>query len=349
MGGGGAERQLAHLAAPLIAHGWSFVAGLAQGGANLATLIEGGAQIEWLTGRGHHDPRLAHSIRRIILKERPDLVHSWLPQMDVIAGLAALPSKVPWVMSERTSIDAFQVTWKQRLRMALAKRATAIVANSHGGARIWHERAPGVPVYVIPNGVDLEAIDRARAGTREEMGVPAGARIVLAAGRCVPEKNQRLLIEALAMLDRDIVLIICGDGPLREAMQLLARNLGVTDRVRFPGYVEMLWAWMKRAHAFASVGWYEGHPNVVLEAMAAHCPVVVSDIEAHRDVVSREEAVFVDPGSAIDLARGIMEVLHRDSTSIVAAARDRVEGFSMWATAKAYDTLYREIVAGSGG
>jgi N-acetylgalactosamine-N,N'-diacetylbacillosaminyl-diphospho-undecaprenol 4-alpha-N-acetylgalactosaminyltransferase len=347
MGGGGAELQLAYLSAPLSSRGWSVVVALASGGPHFSRLAEGGAQIEWLRKAGNYDPRLVLAIRRIIEIERPDVVQSWLPQMDVIAGVAALTSGVPWVMSERSSGDAFRGTWKQRLRITLARRATAIIANSAGGARFWAARAPGVPVHVIPNGLGIEAIDAVAAVTPKGMGVSAGLRVVLAVGRCVPEKNQRLLIEAVPQLDRDIILVICGEGPTMAALRTRARELGVADRVHLAGYVPAVWGWMKSAAAFVSVGLYEGHPNAVLEAMAARCPVVVSDIEAHRDVLSRDEALFVDPSSAEDLARAITVAVNAGSTERVTRARRRAESFSLDAAGAAYDAVYRHVVSHS--
>jgi len=345
MTGGGAERQLSYLAAPLSARGWSVLTGLVIGGPNLERLVEGGARVEWLRAAGNHDPRLITGIRRLIRREQPDLVHSWLPQMDVLAGVAALTCGVPWLMSERSSGDAFRGTWKDRLRVMLAKHATAIVANSPGGVRFWSARAPRVPVHLIANALEVEAIDATSPATSQQIGVEDDAKIVLAAGRLSPEKNHRLLIEALAKLDRDVIVVICGEGPLLEQTRALAHDLGVADRVRFPGFIHPVWPFMKRANVFVSVGWYEGHPNAVLEAMAARCPVVLSDIEAHRDVLDPDDAVFVDPSSADALATAIRNVLSGAGVvERVQRAKKRAEAFSVDAAGAAHDALYRDVV-----
>lgn len=344
MTGGGAERQLAYLAAPLSERGWSVVTTLIAGGPNLERLVDGGARVEWLKASGNHDPRLVQAVRRIIRAERPDLVHSWLPQMDVVAGLAALTSGLPWVMSERSSGDAYRATWKNGLQRLLARRATAIVANSAGGAGFWSTQAPAVPVHLIANALDVEAIDAAQPVELTDIGPKT--KIVLAVGRCAPEKNQRLLIEALPHLDPDVTAVICGEGPLLEVTRTLARDRGVADRVRFAGFVESVWGWMKRADVLVSIGWYEGYPNAVLEAMAARCPVVLSDIEGHRNVLTRDEAVFIDPSSAEQLAAAIRMVLNGSGVAERAKrARLRAEAFSIDAAGAAYDALYREVVS----
>lgn len=267
-------------------------------------------------------------------------MQTWLPQMDILGGIAARSAGVPWVMSERSSADAFTGTWKQHLRVLAGRRATALVANSAGGARFWRSRLPRLPVHVIPNALPLADIDAALVAP--DVGVPAGVRLVLAAGRCVPEKNQQVLIDALAALPSDVHLAICGEGPLLEQTRARAAVKGVADRVHFPGYVTGIWSWMKRADVFVSVGFYEGHPNAVLEAMAARLPVVVSDIEAHRDVLTEREAHFAPPADAQALARAIAGALNDDDSSRIEAARARAEAFSIDACANAYEVVYRQ-------
>lgn len=267
-------------------------------------------------------------------------MQTWLPQMDILGGIAARSAGVPWVMGERSSADAFKGTWKQHLRVLAGRHADALIANSAGGARFWRHRLPKLPVHVIPNALPLADVDA--AGVASDVGVPLGARLVLAAGRCVPEKNQQILIDALALLPPDVHLAICGEGPLLEETRARAAAKGVADRVHFPGYVAEIWSWMKRADVFVSVGLYEGHPNAVLEAMAARRPVVVSDIEAHRDVLTEREARFAPPADAPALARAIAEALHDRSTDRIEAARTRAEQFSIEACAAAYEAVYRQ-------
>jgi len=347
MGGGGAERQLAYLAEPLADRGVSVVAAIVKGGPHLQRFVDGGARVIRADRSRTYDPRIVSTLRRIIRAERPDVVHTWLPQMDVVAGFAALTCAVPWVMSERASAEAYGSGWKDRLREMLARRATAIVANAAVGAELWASRAPRVPAFVIPNAIDFSAIEHAAPVRAEDAGIPHGAKVVLTAGRCTRQKNQRLLIEALAQLDGDVFAVICGDGPLLEETRALARERGVEDRVRFLGFVESVWGWMKRADVFVSPSWFEGHPNVVLEAMAARCPLVVSDIAPHRDVLCREEALFIDPASSQDLAAAIRTALRESrSSERVARARARAEAFSIDGAGAAYEALYRKIASG---
>lgn len=343
MGGGGAERQLSYLAAAVARHGVETHVALLRGGPNLLRLESTGAKVHLLGLSSNYDPRIVSRLRALIRRVRPDVVQSWLPQMDILTSFAMRGLRTPWVMGERTSADAFRGTWQQRLRIVTASRATAIVANSAGGARFWSKKPN---VRVIPNALPIGEIDAAKAAT--DVPLPSQARLVVAAGRCVPEKNQQVLIDAIAELPKDVFLAICGDGPLLEETRQRAVKKEVGDRVLFPGYVSAIWSWMKRADLFASVGWYEGHPNAVLEAMAARTPVVVSDIEAHRSVATEREALFANPADARDLAAAIAKALDdRAATAMrVESARRRAEEFSVEAFGEAYVRLYRELTEG---
>ena len=101
--GGGAERQLVYLAAGLRALGCDVHVGLQQGGTNLARLEAAQATVHQLNTRGNYDPRILPAIVRLIRRVRPDVVQTWLMQMDVAGGAAALLTGTPWIVSERSS------------------------------------------------------------------------------------------------------------------------------------------------------------------------------------------------------------------------------------------------------
>jgi glycosyltransferase involved in cell wall biosynthesis len=107
---------------------------------------------------------------------------------------------------------------------------------------------------------------------------------------------------------------------------------------------------MKRANVTVSVSLFEGSPNVVLEAMAAGCPLVVSDIAAHRELLDEQSAILVDPRDPRQIADAIIKVLSDPEAAArrARAAYDRVQHYSLSATARQYADLYRELAAPSG-
>src|SRR5262249_15075384 len=97
MGGGGAERHLACLAAGLIQMGWEVHVALLSGGPNLDRLQASGAMIHQMSCTSNYDPGIAWQLRRILHTIRPVLTQTWLPQMDILGGILSLMSGIPWI------------------------------------------------------------------------------------------------------------------------------------------------------------------------------------------------------------------------------------------------------------
>jgi len=349
MGGGGAERQLAYLAAPLTACGWSVDVALGTGGPNLARLTAGGAAVHRLRAAGNHDPRLAWQLVRLIRRVRPDVVQVWFVQMDVLGGIAAEVAGTPWVMSERSSEQAYPASLKNRARVFLARRADAIVSNSSAGEAYWRTRAPRVPRFVIPNALPLDEIDATSASVPADVPVSSDDSVVLFAGRFGPEKNVGTLVTALREVVKRprTVAVLCGDGPLRYRLRAEIAAAHLADRILTPGYIADLWPLMKRADVIVSIGLFEGHPNTVLEGMASARPLVVSDIPAHRAVLDDRSAFWVDHRDAAGVARTLICALdHPDEAAArAAAARSRIATSSIDHAAAQYDRVYRGVLA----
>jgi glycosyltransferase involved in cell wall biosynthesis len=159
-----------------------------------------------------------------------------------------------------------------------------IVSPSPGtAARIREIVGPSAAVSVVPNGIDLRAIERV---------VPdAAACDVIFVGRLIGHKNVDVLIRAVAALakaGRAVTCRIIGTGPEEGALRQLAHSLGIADRVRFEGRVprtEEVLSAMKSARVFVSLSEREGFGVAVLEAMACGRPIVAYD---HPDNHARE-------------------------------------------------------------
>jgi glycosyltransferase involved in cell wall biosynthesis len=353
MGGGGAERQLSYLASALGGLGWDVTVALVSAGPNFARLRESGTDVRQLTARGNHDPLLLWRMMQTLRDVRPDLVHVWLLQMEILGGVAAGLRRLPWVFSERSSELAYPPTWKNWLRVRLAARASAIIANSTGGAAYWARRAHGVPRFVVPNAVPIDEIDRSARAVLTDRGIADTTPVVLFAGRFSAEKNLEVLVDALrtSTAETGAAAILAGDGPARPSVEASIGVNGGGMRVLMPGYVDDIWSWMKRADVFVSIGLFEGRPNTVLEAMACGCPLVVSDVPAHREFLTADMACFVNPGDRAAVASAITDVLiNRDAALARAAnARRAVEQWAIAPIAREYDHVYRTVLARRSG
>jgi len=147
-------------------------------------------------------------------------------------------------------------------------------------------------ITVVPNGVELQLFDRGRFPAREldelrkRLGVH-GKRVIVSVSRLALKNGLDTLIRALALLERDAVLVLVGEGEDRGKLDALARELGVRDRVVFTGTVDPVETprYLSIAEVFARPSLSEGLGSAFLEAMACRLPVVATAVGGILDFV----------------------------------------------------------------
>ncbi len=206
-------------------------------------------------------------------------------------------------------------------------------------------------ITVIPNGVDMSRFNGAypRERKRQELGLPAEAQVVSVIGSLKKEKNQRVALEAAALMageGRPVSVLLVGDGGDRSQLEIQARILGVTPYVRFLGnrsdVAELLPA--IDVVALCSVPDHEGMSNTLLEAMASGVPVVTSDSVGAREVVEDgRTGLLFDYRDASDLASKLRWLLDDEPgrRTLIENARRVVESsFSIDAMVARYEDYY---------
>lgn len=349
LAGGGAERQLSLLTHALAERGLDIHIGFLRGGPNLSRMRRGDVTLHEMPALANHDPRILLSVIRLMRLIKPAILQTWLLQMDVYGGSAAKLLRVPFILSERASGAAYPATWKWRLRSRVGRAATVVVCNSSAGAEYWRGQGFRGRIAVIRNGVVVEPLDSEWSADTAEMGLRPGQRVLLFAGRLATQKNLTRLIAAFeAVLTRysDCVAVLFGEGPLkREVIERISRTRA-PSRFFLGEYRTDLAQWMRRAAVFVSPSLFEGSPNAVLEAMAIGCPIVVSDIPEHREMLDSQSALFCSAQSASDIAGQIGRVLddRQSAARRAEAAKGIVRKFSIECAAEQYADLYSSIL-----
>ena len=179
------------------------------------------------------------------------------------------------------------------LERALAGWSRALI---HVSASQAHEArglglAPPGRTHVIVNGVDGERVRALGARgdfTRAGLGLRADAPVLLTVARFDPIKGLDLLLRAVPFLAArvpGVQLLVVGDGPLRERLRALAREVGAGDHVVFAGAIPDAARVLPLGDLYVSASRGEGLPLALLEAMAAGLAVVATAVPGHTDVV----------------------------------------------------------------
>jgi len=287
---------------------------------------------------------LLRQIVRLVRTLEPEVIQTWLPPMDLLGGIAARLTGAPWVLREASSKSCYRGSWKEVIRTSLARNRAIIVSNSRGGDDYWRTRAPKNLRLMAPNGLPLNEIRAARPIARAQLGVPEDAGLVLYVGRLEALKNLDQVIRALETANhtRRVYGVLCGVGQEEERLKALAQRNGLAERIRFAGWAFDPFSYMKAADVLVHFSDYEGRPNSVLEAMACGCPVIVSDIPAHREFLDEHSAVFVPQAEEQRLAEAILEALAGPEAARrrAAVAMARAQQWTIGATADVFERAY---------
>lgn len=169
-----------------------------------------------------------------------------------------------------------------------------VIAVSDDTRRCFIERQGVSPdkVTVVHNCVDIAAIDKRSAciyDTKEELGICSGGHAVGIFGRLAPEKEHRVFILAAnEVLEKfpGTKFAIVGEGPERQHIERLVKELGIADKVVLTGFREHPYGIMACMDMTVLPSRGEGSPNVILESMAMSKPVIASDIPAVREIIT---------------------------------------------------------------
>ena len=272
---------------------------------------------------------------RVFSERRPEIVHTWLDDINVTAGIAAVLAGVPKVVIGCRSLAPHNFPFHQRymrpLYRLLAKQPNVtILNNSEAGARDYRQWAGlTADIRVIRNGFDFpalsgdrEAISRRIRGT---LGIPVDAALVGTIMRLSQEKQPDLwldIAERTKEARTDAHFIIVGDGPMMADLKKRIESSSLKGSVSLLGRrhdaVELLAA----MDVFLLTSSVEGLPNVVVEAQAEGVPVVASDVGGVSEVFTDGDTGVIIPTQAVsDFVDGILKVLK--DPDLRKRARDR--------------------------
>lgn len=310
------------------------------------------------------DPRLIASLARIFREGRYDIVHTHMSKAALAGAIAArMVRPRPKLVNTAHNLGSIALTgrvsrwaYSQYDRLLLGQLTDKVIVVSTA----IHEKVRGLGIvpdhklHAIQNGIVTSRFAERGPGAdavRAEFGIGPDDVMIVALARLVWFKGVDMLVDAMEILSRthpNAKAVVCGDGVLREKLELRARSKGVERQILFAGVRRDIPDMLSAADIFALPSVSEGLPIAILEAMAAGLPLVCTAVDGIPEVVLDGKVGLLsrprDPETfASNLARLIDDPAMRRRMGD--AARDRVNAaFTAERMARQTSAIYQELL-----
>ncbi len=372
---GGPALHVAYLSAGLAERGYetTLVAGtLARGEGSMAYVAEDlGVRILRLDALSREispfrDAISVLRLARLIREQRPQILHTHTAKAGTVGRLAALlagdarPPIVVHTFHGHVLHGYFGPLKSQAFRVLerlLGRMTTRLIAVSPQvrDDLVSLGVAPAEKFSVVRLGVELDERVRTQvvgADARARLGIAPERFVVGWVGRMTGVKRTDDVLESLHRLRErgvDAVLLMVGSGPDRDHVEQRASALGIVHHCYFLGYQEDVSGWYRAFDAMILPSANEGTPVVVIEALAAGCPVVATSVGGVPDVVREGVDGFLVPMGDVDALADRLELLARDPelrARMGAAGRESVPArYAVERLVSDVDELYRSLLA----
>ena len=210
-------------------------------------------------------------LRKIFIELNPDVIISFLTEVNIITLLAAFRLGTKVIISERVDPTLHKTIlpiWKW-LRRLTYPRADYLVVQTKRVCDYYSEW-PGLKIAIVPNPVlSPEKIRDVRMILKKPF--------IVAMGRLTFQKGFDLLIESFSKLAKKYPkwnLVVIGEGEKRRELEQLISHFGLNSRISLIGKVKNPQTILRQADIFVLSSLFEGFPNALLEAMACGLPVI---------------------------------------------------------------------------
>ena len=271
---------------------------------------------------------------------------SWLAAL----AMLTLGKPVPIVRTRHISAPVPQ----NRLSRWLYGRAAARIVTTGDALRrqlIEDNRVAPDRIESVPTGIDTARfVPGDRAAARAKVGLPADRVLVGIVATLRSWKGHRFLVEACAALPEPIGLVIVGDGPQREALQVMVKARGLQDRVWMPGNQVDVVPWLQSFDVFALPSYAnEGVPQALIQAMLVGLPVVTTSAGSIGELALDGKTALVVPGQNAQALRESLARLLADPglrARLGGAARGHcIERYSLERMLDRMEAVFRSVTS----
>jgi glycosyltransferase involved in cell wall biosynthesis len=269
---------------------------------------------------------------KTLQRSSPDIVHTFFPVANIIGVVAARMAGVKQIISSRRDYGEWMTPRYLRATRFANRFATGVITNS-GEVRQMSHKVEGLPldqIRVIANGIDVDRFLNLpdRRECCEQLGLAGNNMVVGLVANFRPMKRQQTLIRAAALLAQDFpearYLLIgtnATEEDIQSQLQRLAKDLGVSDKVRFEHSNEDIRRYLAALDIGVNCSEGEGLSNAIMEYMASGLPCIVANSGGNPDLVTDgKDGLLFEVDEAEELARHLATLYRSEGE------RDRLGG-----------------------
>lgn len=353
LGAGGAERVMSLMANYWAAKGWEITLLTLDDGIPFYQLNE---QVNHIgLGIQQNSPnvlmsawnnfRRIQTLRGAIASLKPEVVISFIDQMNVLTLIATRSLNLPVIVSERTDPTLYPIgtMWNSLRRWTYPFASKIVVLTQRTSDYFLFELR--LPSYIIPNPVIFPPKFENVSQTENTK------RSLIAMGRLTQQKGFDLLITAFAKLKDEHpnwILTILGEGELRAQLEALRNQLKLQTRVYLPGAVKNVYERLQQGDIFVLSSRFEGFPNALCEAMACGLPVIATDCPTGPREIIRDgiDGILVQRENVAALSAAMANLMtdEQKRKDLSTRATEVVERFGMDKIMPMWEELLAQVV-----
>ena len=290
-------------------------------------------------------------LRRKVREIDPDVVISFLDQTSILTLISLTKTSYPVLVSEQNNPCMSYIysgrLWEKLRRLTYPN--AAMVISTSKGVDDYFDWLPKTKKAVIYN--PLAPINDDLNTTNLIKGADQNKKWIVAMGRLIYQKGFDILLSAfqkIANRHSNWQLLILGEGELRLELENLRENLGLTDRVLFPGSISNPFPILKKSKLFVLSSRFEGFGNVLIEAMACGLPVISTDCPSGpREIIRHEVDGILVPNENVEALAAAMERLMSDEQELQRLATHApqvTERFSLEKATENWEAVIAEVL-----
>ena len=296
---------------------------------------------------------VAWRLRKILNQHSPDVLHTYLFHGNLLGRIIGSLAAIPVIVSSERTIGQAN-SFARILTRLTNPLAQAVEVNSTAVQQsvVQHLGTPKCKIRIIRSGFDINGLAKTNPSTniKEELDLPNSSQIVLIAGRLRTVKGIDYGLKAFSKFLQvipDTHLLIAGDGEERRNLEILCGSLNIQDNVHLLGVRSDLPAILNMSDALLLPSLTEGFPRIAVEAAAAGCPIVATNVGGTPEIVQDgQTGMLVEVKNTKQMAGALINIFQNSKlrSQIIDGGLQKSKEFTIESYVNSLQSMYLELL-----